>query len=105
MKTITQKEAKRLIGHILGNHEEFKGAYFFHSPGNASSRRSYEKKNSYSYTFSFEKRGEEHTLELSSTVSCSCKNVYYSSLFVVDGKTVNIRGVKKINLLLTSKNS
>lgn len=100
MKTITQKEARRLIGHILTNHEDFKKAYFFISPGSASARRSYEKKNSYVYAFSFEKKGEKHTLELSSTVSCSCKNVYYSSSFIIDGKSVDVRGVKKINNLL-----
>lgn len=100
MKKVTQKEAKVLIRHILTNHEDFKKAYFFSSSGNASSRRSYEKKNSYEYVFTFTKKGVKHTLELSSTVSCSCKNVYYKGFFKVDGKVVNITGVKKINLLL-----
>lgn len=79
---------------IIKLHEKMKGSYFYNSPMNASSRRSYEQHNSLETTITHnnqEVRVEQNT-------QCSCKNVYYKMSIYINGNitTKNISFVKKL---------
>lgn len=77
---------------IIDQHENMKNSYFYHSPKNASSRRSYEKNNTLHFIGEF----AGHELDLLCKTSCSCKNVYYTGTFIVDGKKTTIRKIKNL---------
>ena len=78
------------IEKFLSDHEKFSGCYFWNSPATASSRRQMEFKREHTFKF----RGD--IISFSQEVSCSCKNVYYSSHIEVNGEKKNIRALKKI---------
>jgi hypothetical protein len=85
---------KNQLESIINLHEKMRGCYFYSSPQNASSRRSYERYNS--LTSEFEHNNQKITVI--QDTECSCKNVYYSMKIYIDDKLVNkdIRFVKKI---------
>lgn len=83
---ITASQRKKICT-ALEHHDKFSSAYFWTPPGNASGRRHMEKANSFGVKF----KNGGHTYEYTSDVSCSCKNVYYTGSFVVDGKPKNRR--------------
>jgi len=91
---------REVVDNILQLHEDMKKSYFFKSCGNATSRRRFEKLNSFSFVGDI----NGHHLESNQDTVCSCKNVYYTSEFRIDGKKCNIRGIKKLykelNLLI-----
>jgi len=76
----------------IDHHERFKNAYFWSPPANAAGRRSYESKNSFSVKF----KHNGDVYEYDSSVSCSCKNVYYRGTFTVNGKRKTVRAFKNL---------
>ena len=76
----------------LEQHVSFADSYFWSPPGNASSRRSMERKNNWSVGF----RHEGVRYSYSSAVRCSVKNVYYKGHFQADGKRVTVRAFKAL---------
>lgn len=86
------KSQLRKIHSAINHHESFRNAYFWNPPANAAGRRSYERKNSFSVKF----KHNGDVYEYTSSVSCSCKNVYYRGTFSVNGKTQTVRAFKKL---------
>ena len=84
---------KEEILDIIEQHEKFKNSYFWNPPSSASSRRSYEEKNSRN-DIAFDHDGKH--FEISQSVSCSCKNVYYRFSVHVDGMKKTIRALKSL---------
>ena len=80
----------KAVEEFIRQHERFTGSYFWNPPSSASARRRME----FETSFSFILAGITYTFEQS--VECSCKNVYYSSNIIVDGKKKNIRAAKKL---------
>jgi hypothetical protein len=100
MKRISQKKALEKINFIIEHNRKFSSTYFWTSPGSANERRNYEKRNSYMENFSFKKDGKVYEICANFEVSCSCKNVYTTKKYEVNGKLVDIRSIKKIGVLL-----
>lgn len=92
--TTTATATARTLQDIIDLHEKMRGAYFYTPPGNATGRRSYERKNS--MTTEFEYAGQR--IEIVQDTQCSCKNVYYKMSINIDGRGTNkdIRFVKKM---------
>ena len=80
MKTLTQSQSRK-VRRALEQHDKHKNAYFWTPSGGASGRRRAEQINNWSVSF----RHEGHEYEYKSTVSCSCRNYYYSGEFRLDG--------------------
>ena len=76
----------------LEQHLSFANAWFRTPPGNASGRRSMEKKNNWSV--GFKHQGVRY--DYSSAVRCSAANVYYKGYFTADGERVTVRKFKKL---------
>ena len=76
---------------IVREADAMKRAYFFSSPGNASARRSYEKKHTHPLV-SWTDNGHTYTAEF--TVSCSCKNVYATGTYTKDGKKTTLTAIR-----------
>ncbi len=91
-KHIKGTKLEKQIKGALTLHDQMKGAYFYTPPSIASMRRSYEKRNSMNFTFSF--RGDIYEVNLST--DCSCKIVYYKGYFAKNGKTGNVRLLKTL---------
>ena len=94
-KTRLSAKGRKLAQEIIDFHEHYKNSYFWNPSGGASSRRSAEKRfaaNKPEAIF-ITKYG---IIEVKFDYSESCKNVYYSSAFTLDGKTKNIRIIKKL---------
>lgn len=90
---MSNKEIIRALESIIATAEEFKNAYFFKSPGNASERRSYEKYHSIPF-FAFEYNGVEYTCEY--RISCSCRNVYAQGLYTRNGNKTTLTAIKNV---------
>lgn len=81
---------KTLISSVeedIAHHEQWSKSYFWTSYGNAASRRKQEEDNSYAREI---KIGED-TYTYKSSVSASCKNVYYKGTFTLNGNDKNLR--------------
>jgi len=88
MKTKTiSTETKNAISTYLMLNEKFRNSFFWSPPSGASSRRSYEEKNSFEYS------GDG--IELTFKVECSCKNIYITKSVSIDGMTTNATSLKK----------
>lgn len=81
---------KQMIKDIIDTHDKFRNSYFWTPPRVASSRRNMEFDNEYE----FEYNGKKHRVE--QTLSCSCKNVYYTLFVCVDGTKKDVRVLKTI---------
>lgn len=81
------EKAKEAIQIYLRLNEKFRNSYFWSSPSGASSRRSYEQKNSFEY--------EDEKFSLSFQVSCSCRNIYVSRNVMIDGVKKTAAALKK----------
>ncbi len=84
------KSQRTKINRALENHDKFKDAYFWTPPWNAAARRRMEEENTWEVKFT----NAGITYEYTSDVSCSCKNVYYSGAFFVDGVQKTVRCFK-----------
>ena len=84
--------AENELTELIELNDKFKNAYFWSPPKNASGRRYYEKQNSMAIKGTF--KGYE--LDLSFVVDCSCKNIYVSRKYVVDGKKTTITKIKNM---------
>ena len=80
------------VEQALEQHRTFSNAWFFKPLGNASGRRSMERKNNWSVGF----RHEGVRYDYTSAVRCSAKNVYYRGYFQADGERVTVRRFKKL---------
>ena len=92
MKTKLTKSQKDKVQTAIENHERFRNSYVWNSPGAASARRSYERKNS--FAVQFVNAGVRYSY--TSDVSCSCKNIYYTGTFMVDGEKKTVRVFKNL---------
>jgi len=82
------KELKNNLKEAIELHEKMKNSYFWTPPSNASSRRSYEKNNSFSFAYP--------GLTVDCETSCSCKNIYYSGKFYYEGKKTTLTKIKNL---------
>lgn len=73
---------------FLANDMKFKNSYFWTPPSSASSRRAME----FDDSIMVEVNGNAY--ELKQSISCSCKNVYYSKSIVKNGKVTNLTALK-----------
>lgn len=89
-----EKELLLKLNDIVSLHESMKGAYFFHSPRVAALRRRYEEQ--HSQVTEFDYNGHHYLVEQETT--CSCRNVYYSIYYYMDGEVLykDIRYIKKM---------
>ena len=79
------------IRKVIESAEEMKNAYFFTPPGNASGRRSYEKKHSAPRVDWIDGK-DEYSAEFS--VSCSCSYVYASGIYTRNGKKTTLTAIR-----------
>ena len=91
-KRIKGNKIETAINAILARHDRFKSSYFWSPPGHASSRRQMENRESTSLSFSL----DGTVYDIVQSVTCSCKNVYYSLSIAVDGISKNVRALKKL---------
>ena len=89
-KRFKNTKAERAVLRFLANHTEYKNSYFWTPPTNASGRRNME----FSTMFSFVYQGKLY--QIRQQLSCSCKNVYWTSIVMVDGEKKDIRALKKL---------
>jgi len=76
----------------LALHKKMKGVYFFTPPTIAGERRRYEKAHSRELLdFSV----DDLRVMWEQIVECSCKNVYYKSIIMMNGVNKDIRAIKK----------
>lgn len=71
--------------------EEMRNAYFWAPPGNASSRRWYEKKHS-AERVEWEEGGRRYSAEFEA--SCSCRNIYARGYYYRDGQKTTLTAIK-----------
>ena len=91
-KTLKRSKVLPLLIQFVERHTNFKNCYFWSAPSNASRRRRMEENNTLDISFNL--NGVSYSF--SQWVSCSCRNVYYSSSIDVGEKTKDIRAVKKL---------
>ena len=92
---ITQAKRKELLAQIedaITFHERFRNAYRFEPPWLASERRGYEKYHRRDIKFTY----DGVTYHYRGGTSCSCRNVYYTGAFYVNGEKKTVRPFKKI---------
>jgi len=82
-----QDRVQLVMAEVIDHHERFKNSYFWAPPVNARGRRYYEEQNKREYADTY------FTLE--QDVRCSCKNIYYSADFSVNGVQINAGDLKK----------
>ena len=83
-------ETKERLIEIVERHEKLRNAYFWTPAANASGRRYNEKRNNDSYV------SEILPITAENHYSESCKHVYYSGVFYVDGKKTTVTKIKNI---------
>ena len=83
---------KKELQDLINQNAKFKNVYFWTPPATASGRRSYEQYNSRYLLGTY----NGHDIDCSLDISCSCKNVYVSRKFKIDGRQVTIAAVKKL---------
>ena len=86
------KELIEICEKVISLQEKMKNSYFWDPPQSASTRRSYESYNSQSYEFIY--KGKKYKF-CQSTV-CSCRNVYFSSVFCINDERKDLRLVRKL---------
>ena len=91
MRAISKGQRAKVV-RALEQHQSFSNAWFWTPPGNASGRRSMERKNNWSIGFTHE--GVRY--DYATAVRCSTRNVYYKGYFEADGKRVTVRAFKKL---------
>lgn len=92
MTSLSTAQKLNLVQKIAEHHARFSKSYFFTPPTRANERRQMERENN----FTEEVETPFGTLIFKSYLSCSCKNVYYTGRFVLDGAPTNARCLKKI---------
>ena len=87
--TATQisEQTKQAITTYLSLNDKFRNSYFWSSPSNAASRRSYENRNHFEY--------EGDGISLSFIVRCSCKNIYVSKSVAINRESKTAAALKK----------
>ena len=91
MNKLTKSQAEK-VARALNNHERFQSCYNWRPVGPASTRRRMEKE--CSFAVSFTNDGNQYRYE--SDVDVSCRNVYYSGTFTMDGEKKNVRLFKRL---------
>lgn len=79
------------IGDVIYEADKHRNAYWWSSPGNASARRSYEKKHTVP-TVEWTENGHSYTAAY--TVRCSCSNVYARGEYTRDGAKTTLTAIK-----------
>lgn len=80
------------INSVLAHHEKFRNSYFWSPYGSAGQRRKTETDNS--FTIQFKHLG--NTYKYVSSVSCSCRNIYYTGFFYLNDQKKNVTLFKKL---------
>lgn len=83
--------AINMIRNLIETAEYFRSSYFWTPPGNAGSRRSYERAHTIP-EFSWEEGGHTYTARFD--VVCSCKNVYASGTYTKDGNKTTLTAIR-----------
>ncbi len=85
-------EVREICHSVINLQEKMKSSFFWTPPYHASVRRSAEKYNSQHFDFVY--GGHKYIFE--QDTKYSCRNVYFSSGFYIDGKKKDVRIVKKL---------
>ncbi|MHA2039774.1 MAG: hypothetical protein ACW98X_25440 [Promethearchaeota archaeon] len=86
------KEVKENLRFVIDLHSKMKNSFVENSPSKASSRRSYERQNSYSYVFQI----GDVIIDTLCTTRCSAANIYYKGVFYIDDQKVTVAKLKSI---------
>ena len=89
-------KALRDIRIAIDHHEQFGRAYFWNPAGNASGRRRNEERNSFSMEIVW--MGDTYAYE--SKVTESCKHVYYTGRFWLNGERKDVRLFRRLEVTL-----
>lgn len=79
------------LNNIISLAEEMRNAYFWSSPGNAASRRWYERNHSVD-KIEWDEGGHHYTAEYDTT--CSCHHIYASGYYTRDGKKTTLTAIR-----------
>lgn len=86
------KKAKSDVEYCVEFHERHKNSYFWSPPQNAAGRRNEESRKSFVKTIG--------NFQFQSSVSCSCKNYYYTGLFFEGSERKDLRCFRKIQKMM-----
>ena len=92
LKRIKGSKVGKKLSTIIELHNNMKGCYFWSPPGTASGRRYYETQRCNKLSFIY----DGALYEINQSTDCSCKNIYYSLSVMVDGKSKDVRAIKKL---------
>lgn len=92
MKTKLTKSQRSKVEKAIAQHDRFKNSYFWTPPGSAGQRRAMEKRETWSVKF----KNNGMVYEYESVVNCSCRNVYYSGSFAVNGEKKTVRAFRSL---------
>ena len=84
-------ETVAALARLMETAEKMRNAYFFHAPGNASARRSYEKRNSVP-VIRWTEGGHAYTAAYN--VRCTCSSVYASGEYTKDGQKTTLTAIR-----------
>ncbi len=93
LKTLENKTGAKIVTKIksmIGNHDKYKGCYFWSNTGNASNRR----KQEFSEKLIFNLDGTEY--KWIQDLEISCKNFYWTSSIFKNSKKSNIKAIKNL---------
>ena len=85
-------KTQKVLEAIVDLHDEMRNCYFWNPPTRASDRRSYEERRSNFLEFSI----NSTEYEVSQKTSCSCKNIYYTLIVMVNGEKKDVRAIRKL---------
>ena len=90
IKRIKGTKIEKTLEHILHRHLKYQNCYFWKSPSSAGERRQME------FVTNDELKYQGHEYKITQQLHCSCKNIYYSLLVLVDDKKKDIRAIKAL---------
>jgi hypothetical protein len=97
IKKITKRSQNKTIKSVISTldyfikeNEKYKNSYFWNSSLNATNRRFKEFKNS----FECEILGDK--LNINTSLTMTCKNVYYKKEYILNNENKDLRAVKKL---------
>lgn len=85
------RETLEKIGTVIETAERMKNAYFWNPPTSASSRRSYEARNT-TPTFTWKESGHVYTARFETV--CSCAHVYTKGFYTKDGRKTTLTAIR-----------
>ncbi len=92
MKELEAEDVIEICKDVIQLQERMRSCFTWQPPMRASDRRSYERRYSQEYDFSY--KGHEYSFW--QDTECSCRHIYYESCFRVDGSKKDLRLVRSL---------